>query len=321
MTANAKTRSNPDPIDPPAVGLALVRLLACKRPPSGAQIQRDLAPLFQSAPSEAEIEAILERLRGEGALGEDGLLTEAGRGRALRWLGATPSDLPKRATWATVRDRLLPARALGLPLKEAKGRLASRTKLEVFLLERALGLRHGYPSVAAALEAHTCRELGHPEHETLSGLMAAICSRSIGADPPLGVKALLVQVPRVKNGGKTLVELRKRLLAGFVAPDLSDISAFARAVAEGASRCKEGRFGEDKIFLCALWESLQREPPFQEMGEGTFRERLLLANQRGLLSLARADLVQRMDRSLVARSETKTSAGTFHFLVAPESAR
>jgi hypothetical protein len=78
----------------------------------------------------------------------------------------------------------------------------------------------------------------------------------------------------------------------------------------------EGRFGDRKVFISAAWAQLMRSDAWHHMPLADFKERLLEGLRTGELVLARADLVGAMDRQLVERSETTSSAGaTFHFIV------
>lgn len=70
----------------------------------------------------------------------------------------------------------------------------------------------------------------------------------------------------------------------------------ANAAVEAASKAPEGyRFGRHKVFLARLATRHGRVPRY-------LADLLLEAHQGGLLRLARADLVQVMNRSLVADS-------------------
>ena len=82
------------------------------------------------------------------------------------------------------------------------------------------------------------------------------------------------------------------------------------------------RFGP-KIFISALWRYLQGDPAILALSAGepigtapprAFRMMLLDANAKGLLHLARADLVGAMDPDAVAASEIRYMNAEFHFV-------
>ena len=59
---------------------------------------------------------------------------------------------------------------------------------------------------------------------------------------------------------------------------------------------------------------LKRREPEGIADLGDFKQRLLRANQAGLLSLSRADLVEAMDPADVRASEISSLGATFHFV-------
>lgn len=298
--------------------LVLVRSLPSDKVPTRAQLLRDLAPLFRAPLDTAALDVALRELVSSGALDAAGkALRASGRERALRWLGIAEADLEKKPTWSTIKGRLLPARALGLASPEADVLLKSKAKLTAVLLKRALRLPPtAGETVAAVLEALACRELGHPEHSSLDALMSDVCSRAIGAPQTLTGKELLVQTPRLLLGGRgSPADLREALLRGFAdANDPLDLASFARMVLDAALQCPTGRFGEDKVFVSHLWRYLQQRG--SSLGVDDFKARLVSANTAGLLSLGRADLVQRMDPQDVSRSEIHAMGAVFHFVIA-----
>ena len=92
-------------------------------------------------------------------------------------------------------------------------------------------------------------------------------------------------------------------------------SAFAGDVAEAARAVREGRFGDRKIFVSAVWGELRAQPRWAELALDDFKARLLAAHRAGEVTLARADLVAAMDPELVAASEIAADGASFHFVV------
>src|SRR5438552_1772002 len=99
---------------PLTADLLLVRLLpATKRPPALRELRDTLGKFFQHPPTVEEWRELIDALRAEGFLEAKALrLTEAGRNRALGFLGVNP--LPPGINWKALQARYLFAKALGL---------------------------------------------------------------------------------------------------------------------------------------------------------------------------------------------------------------
>lgn len=90
-----------------------------------------------------------------------------------------------------------------------------------------------------------------------------------------------------------------------------DLAVFARRVLETARTLTTGRFGEDRVFISHVFQALRSE---LGMSEAVFKARLLVANQKRLLSLSRADMVEWMDPTDVTASEIRNLGSTVHFI-------
>jgi hypothetical protein len=75
----------------------------------------------------------------------------------------------------------------------------------------------------------------------------------------------------------------------------------------------EGRFGW-KVFVSEIWKHLRS---YDSMSLPEFKARLLRLNRKGLIILARADLIGAMDSAKVAASEITDRGATFHFVLDP----
>jgi hypothetical protein len=86
---------------------------------------------------------------------------------------------------------------------------------------------------------------------------------------------------------------------------------------EPSTRGAKGRFGDRKVFIAALWRQLRTSPAFEGMTLDRFKQRLVEAHEKGLLVLARADLVAAMDPDEVAQSQWEGPGGfpSYHFVV------
>jgi hypothetical protein len=77
----------------------------------------------------------------------------------------------------------------------------------------------------------------------------------------------------------------------------------------------DGRYGEDNVFVSALWQQVARDQRLSELSLDGFKRWLVTANRNQQLALARADMVDDMDARLVEASEIKHLGATFHFVL------
>ena len=80
----------------------------------------------------------------------------------------------------------------------------------------------------------------------------------------------------------------------------------------------EGRFGE-KVYVSAIWRTIERDHKAGELSLDHFKRWLLRANRDGWLVLARADLIGAMDAKQVNESEINDRGATFHFVLDPRN--
>jgi hypothetical protein len=97
----------------------------------------------------------------------------------------------------------------------------------------------------------------------------------------------------------------------------NDDGSFAARVLAAARTSKTGRFGDSKVFISHVFRKLVNEGAFQGDSKA-FKNQLLSAHFRGLLSLGRADLVEAMKPEDVDASETEHDGSTFHFVLTRE---
>lgn len=77
----------------------------------------------------------------------------------------------------------------------------------------------------------------------------------------------------------------------------------------------EGRFGR-KVFISEIWKRLRS---YDSMSLPEFKTQLLRLNRKGLIVLARADLVGAMDPAKVTASEITDRGSSFHFVLDPDA--
>ena len=148
-------------------------------------------------------------------------LTDAGRERALRFLGV--AELPARFNWSTVIARHLFPKAAGLSADLA-AELDSGDKLAAFLLKRKYSLAAGAGStVSQVLEAVVCQRLGFPHETTLNGLLCEVVNKLIGSEN-LAKEQLVKQLPLFDTGLKAVTAdaARCKVVRDWLSPALLD---------------------------------------------------------------------------------------------------
>jgi hypothetical protein len=323
--------------------LLLARLLPpTKRPPAPGRIRDDVARFFRNRPTDESWQDTIDGLVQAGLLTTRPLaLTEAGRARALEFLGI--GELPPKSTWATIQAQFLVPKALGLePGAEALRKLNRADALAALLLKRRRQLSDEVkPTLAGVLDALICRELRLPETTPFKEVRALLAARLLGSEERLSAKDLNKQAPRILLGANKsgLAGLREAALEGWADGDASrpapveplrprpaaplmeepaaefDLSVFAETVKAAARDCPTGRFGDNKVFISHVWRRLHDEPSFPPMDLPAFKQRLTEANNARLLTLSRADLVEVMDAADVKESETHYLNAEFHFVL------
>ncbi len=332
MTATATA------VRPRVVDLLMVRLLVPgKKPPQPGVLRQQLGQLFGEPPSAEELDAALSELAAAGLVTlKPRQLTEAGRARALEFLGVT--ELPPRSNWKAIVARYLVPKALGLSAEAAR-KLGKADALRAYLVRQRFGLPPG-GTIRQAMDALACRELGFPGEANLEQVERAVLSKLLGFDERLSFEHLEKQLPRVAVDarGTGADDLRRAILARWaadgtgarpVAPEPVtepgppaaefDLPTFAATVRALARACPAGRFGDNKVFIAAVWRQSQAEANFPRLTLDEFKARLVQAHRAGLLQLSRADLVQAMDPAAVAESEVPYLNATFHFVLLDEA--
>jgi len=313
--------------------LVLVRMaLPSKRPVGPSALRRDVGKLLKADLSAAEFDDLRNDLAAAGFLTKGNrnmfALTESGRERALRFLGAT--ELPARANWSTIITKFLFPKAAGLT-PDAADKLDTGDKLAAFILKQKYDLATAPGStVNQAVEAVACKQLGFPDETSLDGLMCAVLSRLMGTER-LTKEILVKQLPVFETGLTTtdIDAVRQRVISNWLGemphrtgpaapPSVEpfDLHAFAATVrALAASSPPEDRFADNKVFIAALWRASQGEPNFPQLALAEFKQHLVDANSQGLLHLSHGDFEGDVDPELVAESETESSNATLHFVL------
>jgi hypothetical protein len=97
-----------------------------------------------------------------------------------------------------------------------------------------------------------------------------------------------------------------------------DLRLFADAVNRAAREVEDGRFGERRVFISALWRFMQKVPMCTGMAEKEFKAHLVEANRQDLVRMHRADLVaNNMPAEEITDSQTHHLNVVFHFVEPP----
>lgn len=330
--------------------LILVRLLAAKGgEDSQAVIRRSVEVFYLHRLSKsawnADFDSEVARLCQAQAIqqtrpGRLGL-TEEGRQHVLNFLAL--KELPPRLSWSMLRNVYLIAKALRLPLPSGamRQRIASAGGLRAAILRRHYALPiDAYPTLAQARDALLWRQLGssqclerlgsHLREQakkpfTLKALSLLLLNDLLGASQPSDPRDALNQLiaKTVAARRVDVNELRLAILrAALESPEQPqpvvrepfDLELFADRVVQAARACKTGWFGAHEVFIAHVWRQFQRQGEDPNMDENTFKIRLKEANNRHLLTLSRADLIEAMDTQDVAASEIRHFNAVYHFI-------
>jgi hypothetical protein len=244
-------------------------------------------------------------------------------GRALAlWVDGAPPSL------AAVCDALA-WRELELPGKPKR----CPPEIRALFVQRLLGSEPGPPERLVRVLA--AREVGAPRPE-LRALRDALvrgwlAGRTIGGSRP--VTSDVQSAADLHPGGEPQPSasetpgaddssdhesssIASELLASAEPAHEAVTPSFASDVLSAADSAPlDGRFGDRKVFVSAVWHELRRNPRWPAVTLDELKVRLVAAHRAGELTLARADLVAAMDPELVAASEITTDGASFHFIV------
>lgn len=341
-------------IDPQRLEILILARLAGSKAKNGVKLKdlySSLETYTQGVATPAELRelvgAAIERLTASGELERKPLaLSEAGKTR-LRDLFGPRIEL----SWKAITRTHLPVKALAMdaPDDKVRARLKDREGLWACLLKRELDIPGSEtPTLTQAIDTLVWRHLGVDSSKTLtlSDIREYVLAKHLGIEPKLAGDKSYKRAQRLmtaKLTGTAQVELnpllrkligdwlRKGSEGGAKAASAAgqadaaaeesrgepadDLAVFAERVNTAAGEVEEGRFGDRKVFISALWRHLYPEPA--SMTLAAFKERLILANRRGLVRLHRADVVELMRPEDVRESEIQYLNATLHFVEIP----
>ncbi|MCY1083627.1 hypothetical protein [Archangium lansingense] len=259
-------------------------------------------------------------------------LTKEGRARALEFLGV--KQLPKGLSWKKLRLTHLTALALGLPSANA-GRLDKADNLRAVLVEKQLGLEEVGTRKLKDVRDELCwKQLGVETDKpfTLANVQSFLLGKVLQASREVKPSQAMQQLAARSVGARRMdaESLRVAALQSWLIPTSEPttpardseapapaprpaedgLPAFAERVLQTARTSETGRFGDDRVFISHVWRAMRSHG----LDEQSFKNRLVEANQKRLLSLSRADMVELMDPADVQASEIHHLGSTFHFI-------
>jgi hypothetical protein len=262
-------------------------------------------------------------------------LTGEGRQRAVDALGV--ERVPRSLSWKQLRLKYLTAKTLGLPPSAGNvNRLGTADGLRAVLVQKQPGLGEpGTRSLVQVRDALCWKQLGVDSDKpfTASAVQAFLLGKVLQASRELSPGQAMQQLASRSVGARRtdpdslrLAALQSWLIPATEAapprdaepqdaaqeppPREEPLSAFASRVLHTARTATSGRFGDDRVFISHIWHAMKGAG----LDEQAFKNRLVEANQKRLLSLSRADMVELMDPADVAASETRYLGATFHFI-------
>ncbi|XXY45980.1 hypothetical protein WME91_38850 [Sorangium sp. So ce269] len=200
-------------------------------------------------------------------------------------------------------------------------RPASRSELTLPRVGHALawlelGVESTEPFTLKAVLTHVLRRTSGlsvtpKDFKKLSDVLRRLAASAMNVnagDAP--IRAALVQRWMAANDTEATVP---RAAPAADAPPVS-LQSFSQGALAAARASTTGRWGEQKVFVSHVWSEYQRRDGASARDLDDFKQLLVRANQAGLLSLSRADLVEEMNPADVKRSEISSLGATFHFV-------
>ena len=313
----------------------MARLLV--RPQSGlglSDMRKQLFPFVSHTLTDAgwraELTEVVARLRDAKLVKRDELeLTAAGIKEILARLSL--KRRPKRISWpAFLAEVVVPA---AMSVEPEQVQVKTGDDLVALLLAQHFDLPvDGCLSLPRVLNAIVWRSLGEDSDERLTSgaLQRTVLKKELTGtrikEPTRLARILSAKVSGARAAGaaSSRQAILRDWLAGKGEPEAERdvpapemrIETFAEAALSAARDPQTVRFGTHKAFIDSVFERFLSTKKAPGMELPTFKQQLVAAHRKGLLTLARADLVEAMDPKRVAASETHYLNTTFHFVEA-----
>jgi hypothetical protein len=318
--------------------LILCRLLIVPKRPrkndhSAERIRKDVSELCKHPLNEEEWGAALQQLVDAKLVTTDPpRLTDEGRRWALNVLGW--KDVPPRTNWKQLKSKYLILCVFNASPDSAAlaKKVATKAGLAGQIIRQHFALPDRGPlTPKAAVEALACRLICReldidPESEdgkafsTIAKIGAVLPAHLAGVSnnslESLRTGLIWRWLDSSETAGDETEPTKPAEVPVAEARQYHlDPATFAATVQAAARTATSGRWGDNKVFINHVWRQLQQEPNFPQLSLNDFKDRLVEANQRGLLRLERADLVEAMNTDDVYESETRFLTATYHFIL------
>lgn len=140
---------------------------------------------------------------------------------------------------------------------------------------------------------------------------------------PDELRAAILRQALVDNAGDSAVN--SHAVSAPTPPEKTDVldrasstslsdDEFAELTLNAAKETKEGRLGDYKVFISRVWETFQQQHPELKLSLEKFKQRLITANQKQLLTLSRADSPHDLHANDETASEIAYLNATFHLI-------
>lgn len=314
-----------------------------------SELKKSLNPLFARSLTSEQWSHELAHLENQSMLQATGRtryrITAAGKAMALQMLGI--ASLPVTISWQTIKKCYLIPYILGLtaPINhQDRQRITRVDGLRAMILVHIYQLPiNPYPTLTEARDCLLWQQLTHPQtmtnlrtrlsassHKpfTQNTLMTLLLNDLLGATRDLPWESALKQlIAKITHAQRTDAEALR--LAIFrtatseqpITPRSAsdsatefDLEIFAKQVLQSAHRCQTGRWGESKLFISHVWKQMGTDGQQFGLDFDQFKYYLALANNKGLVRLTHADLVQLMDPEDVRLSAISYGKTVFHFI-------
>ncbi len=278
--------------------IVIARLMSSHKDSTPNAIAKHLEPLLGATgqPVRQAVEAAVARLRDAGLIapvmeGKKPLrLTSTGEEAGKALLGDMVT--PGRIKWDSIKKTYLAALALGI-------RFTAKAQIDKFRTNKTF----------QALLLKRRFDLPLPEQPTLTQAVNTLTAKLVKA------RRADVQAcydPVLRDWLTKAVTVAEPTSEPDTPVQLATLEQFAAAVLDAARAAPTGRVGTNRMFIAHAWRQFHQRHP--HIAEAAFRQRLIEANNKLLLHLARADLVLNLDPADVRASELTYQNAVFHFI-------
>lgn len=279
-------------------------------------------------------------------------LTSTGYKNAVEYLDA--EYFPKKLSWQDhLKNKYLPARALGIPIQTKKDFINFKLSIiPILILKKEFDLPVPvFPTSTQVWDALFWHGLGVSSEQKFSmeNVKTYLLNNLLGADSSLKqadakkvlpaklidsrnpgndaiVKALLNRLTTIDKSSMRKTSPKSPTVSSPVSSQSHDASlnlnfdlkAFAKKVLQLASDSPAGWHGNDRVFISHAWKYFKKHALDYRLNETEFKQYLVEANKASYLRLSKADLPIYLDTEDLKNSATPYLNIVFHFINVPK---